>query len=122
MSGASQAVTTRSGRRATAAASCSFVGGGPASVGDFAAYIVPSSAIWPNIISGCRAKYSFTWISALSLPSIFSNFCQGSPFAAVCGVRFCRKMMSVVTSVPAPALKVVFGSRIAPIRSARSLR
>ena len=46
----------------------------------------------------------------------------------VCGLpallarRFCRNRISVVTSVPALALKAVLGSRMAPTRSARSAR
>ena len=41
---------------------------------------------------------------------------------ALPGARLRRKRMSVVTSVPALALKAVLGRRMAPIRSALSAR
>ncbi len=45
-----------------------------------------------------------------------------SPDVGAPGGRFWRNRISVLTSVPALALKVVLGSRMAPMRSARSAR
>ncbi|OPZ47941.1 MAG: hypothetical protein BWY95_01158 [Bacteroidetes bacterium ADurb.BinA104] len=89
-------------------------------VASFALYIEPSRDICPIIISGLLAKYSLIIMSSPFLPLICfrpSHFC---PFGSAPSSRFCRMIISVVTSVLAFPLKAVFGSLIAPIKSALS--
>jgi DNA segregation ATPase FtsK/SpoIIIE, S-DNA-T family len=83
-------------------------------------YCPDSSPMRPNIISGWRAKYSFT-CKGPSTVSTERSSVQLSP-GAVSGDRFWRNRISVVTTVPAFALNVVLGSRIAPSRIDPSAR
>ena len=73
--------------------------------------------IVPHICSGCSTKYAF-----ISMPfSSFAVFSHNGSFSGVIVIgfsRFCKKIISDVTSVPAFDLKAVFGSLTAPKKSA----
>ena len=69
--------------------------------------------ISPMTISGCSIKYEFMGIPLLSVPR-----CVHASSRSITLSRFCRNSISVVTSVPALALNVLLGRRIAPNSSA----
>ena len=69
--------------------------------------------LFRSTISGCSTKYAFI-LNPFS--SVFR--CTQSGSMSIMRSRFCRMRMSETTSVPALPLKVLFGSRIAPSRSA----
>ena len=72
------------------------------------------SFISPKIMSGLSTKY---WFILCPLALVFR--CTHAGSMSTMRSRFCRKIMSEVTSVPAALLKVSFGKRMAPSRSAR---
>jgi len=69
--------------------------------------------ILPNTISGWSTKYLFILIPS----SLTSNDTQSGNISVIDSL-FCKKIISEVTSVPALFLKVLFGSLIAPNKSA----
>ena len=80
-------------------------------------YIFARNAIFPSTILGWSAKYELT-----GMPSSVLSRCTQSGSMEIRRSRFCKNRISIVTSVPAFALKALFGSRIAPRSSARSAR
>ena len=68
-------------------------------------------------ISEWSIKY---WFIFSPLASVFRCTQSGSSLERAS--RFCKKRMSLVTSVPAASLKVLLGRRMAPSRSARWAR
>src|ERR1017187_1056911 len=89
----------------------------PTSEGSPPRYILPASRICPSIMSGWRAKYSLmnTGPSGVSMGARSRHVSHPGVTPRPC---FCKKRMSVVTSVPAFALNAVSGRRFAPIRRA----
>ena len=74
-----------------------------------------SVTILPSTISGCPTKYWF-----ISMPfSSFPRWHQSGSHSTIRS-RFCKNIISATASVPADALKVVSGRRIAPRKSARA--
>ena len=73
------------------------------------------SSIFPSTISGLSTKY-LLYVSPLSSVPSFTH--SSSSFTS--RSLFLRKIISLVTSVPASPLKVLLGSLIAPKNSALS--